>query len=116
MDDKIKGLFPITHAAAACGLSRSTLMRMAERGLLTPAYIVPKSGRRYYDNHNISRILQIQQFQSMGFSAEETASYFTQGGDAAELLAILQDKLSLLQRNVEELRIRTCTGAAFYRK
>ncbi len=99
MDDKIKGLFPITQAAAACGLSRSTLMRMEEKGLLTPAYIAPKSGRRYYDNHNISRILQVQQFQSMGFSPEETTSYFTKGGEAAELLAILEDKLNLLQRN-----------------
>ena len=110
MDDKIKGLFPITQASAACGLSRSTLMRMEEKGLLTPAYIAPKSGRRYYDNHNISRILQVQQFQSMGFSPEETASYFTKGGDAAELLAILEDKLNLLQRNVEELRIRAITS------
>lgn len=106
MDTKIKGLFPITQAAAACGLSRSTLMRMEEKGLLTPAYIAENSGRRYYDNHNIARILQIQQFQSMGFSAEETAAYFTQGGDAAELLASLENKLNLIQRNLEELRIR----------
>lgn len=106
MDDKIKGLFPITQAAAVCGLSRSTLMRMEEKGLLTPAYIAPKSGRRYYDNDNINRILHVQQFQSMGFSPEETASYFTKGGDAAELLAILEEKMSLFQRNVEEMRIR----------
>lgn len=109
MDDKIKGLFSITQAAAACGLSRSTLMRMEEKGLLTPAYISESNGWRYYDNHNISRILQIQQFQSMGFTAKETSSYFTQGGEAAELLAILEDKLNLLQRNVEELRIRAMT-------
>ena len=109
MDTKLKGLFPITQAAAACGLSRSTLMRMEKKGLLTPAYINENSGRRYYDNLNISRILQIQQFQSMGFDAEETASYFTQGGEAAELLAILENKLIALQRNVEELRIRAMT-------
>ena len=76
MDDKIKGLFSITQAATACGLSRSTLMRMEERGLLTPAYISESNGWRYYDNHNISRILQIQQFQSMGFNAKETSAYF----------------------------------------
>ncbi len=43
MDNHITGLFPITQAAEVCGLSRSTLMRMEERGLLTPAYIAPKS-------------------------------------------------------------------------
>ena len=111
MNDKIKGLFPITQAAAACGLSRSTLMRMEEKGLLAPAYISESNGWRYYDNHNISRILQIQQFQSMGFNAKETSAYFTQGGDAAELLATLEDKLNLLQRNVEELRIRAMTDS-----
>ena len=110
MDDKIKGLFSITQAATACGLSRSTLMRMEERGLLTPAYISESNGWRYYDNHNISRILQIQQFQSMGFNAKETSAYFTQGGEVSELLAMLEDKLSLLQRNVEELRIRASTS------
>ena len=106
MDNKINGLFPITQTAAACGVSRSTLMRMEERGLLTPAYISESNGWRYYDNHNISRILQIQQFQSMGFNAKETSAYFTQGGEVSELLAILEEKLNFLQRNVEELRIR----------
>lgn len=100
-------LFPITQAANACGLSRSTLMRMEEKGLLTPAYIAPNSKRRYYDNHNIARILQIQQFQSMGFDAEETAAYFSQNGEAEELLAILEKRLNLLQRSVEEMRLRS---------
>ena len=40
-------LFQITEAARACGLSRSTLMRMEEKGLLTPAHVAPESGRRY---------------------------------------------------------------------
>ena len=69
-------LFSISQAAKACNLSRSTLLRMEERGLLTPAYIAPGSNRRYYDNYNIARILQIKQFQSMGFDTEETAAYF----------------------------------------
>lgn len=102
-----KKLFSITQAAKACGLSRSTLLRMEERGLLTPAYISPDSGRRYYDNHNVSRILQIQRFQAMGFGAEETAKYFAAGGEAAELLDVLEKKLALLQQSVEEMRLRS---------
>lgn len=100
-------LFSITQAANACGVSRSTLMRMEERGLLTPAYTAPNSGRRYYDNHNIARILQIQLFQSMGFDTRETAAYFAQGGEAGELLSILENKLNLLQRSVEEMQLRS---------
>lgn len=107
MSQDTSHLFPITQAANACGLSRSTLMRMEEKGLLTPAYISPNSGRRYYDNHNIARILQIQQFQSMGFDAEEIAAYFSQNGEAEKLLTILENRLNLLQRSVEEMRLRS---------
>ena len=45
MEKNIKKLFSIGEAAHACGLSRSTLMRMEEKGLLVPAYIAPDSGR-----------------------------------------------------------------------
>ena len=77
-----KKLFQITEAAHACGLSRSTLMRLEEKGLLKPAYIAPDSGRRYYDNHNVARILQIEKFKAMGFGTEEIAGYFVRGGEA----------------------------------
>jgi len=106
MNQKNRGLFPISQAAKACGISRSTLMRMEDKGLLVPAYTAP-SGRRYYDNHNISLILQIQLFQSMGFDTKEIAHYFAKGGDAAELLATLEERLALMQRNIEELRMRS---------
>lgn len=77
-----KELFQITEAARACGLSRSTLLRMEEKGLLTPAYIAPDSGRRYYDNHNVARIMQIEKFKSMGISNEQIINYFVRGGEA----------------------------------
>ena len=35
METDTKSLFQITEAAHACGVSRSTLMRMEEKGLLT---------------------------------------------------------------------------------
>ena len=66
MEKDTKTLFQITEAARACGLSRSTLMRVEERGLLTPAYTAPDSGRRYYDNHTVARILQIEKFKNLG--------------------------------------------------
>ena len=100
------GLFRIAQAANACGLSRSTILRMEESGLLTPAYIEPESGRRYYDNHNIARILQIENLKYMGFDKEEILSYFLHSGEATELLTILEKKLALLQRSVEEMRLR----------
>ena len=106
MNTNTKDLFPITMAAAACGVSRSTLMRLEEKGLLTPVYTAPDSGRRYYDNHNVSRILQIQRFQEIGFSTAEIYSYYASNGDAEENLELLEEKAALFQRNIEELRIR----------
>ena len=106
MKKDIKNLFQITEAAQACGLSRSTLMRMEEKGLLTPAYISPTSGRRYYDNHNVARVLQIEKLKAMGLGTEEIAGYFASGGEVTELLSMLEERLRELSRGVEELRLR----------
>ena len=108
-----KKLFQITEAAHACGLSRSTLMRLEEKGLLKPAYIAPDSGRRYYDNHNVARILQIEKFKAMGFGTEEIAGYFVRGGEAEGLLAVLEERLHSLQRSVEEMRLRATESDQF---
>ncbi len=105
-----KELFQITEAARACGLSRSTLMRMEERGLLRPAYVAPESGRRYYDNFNVARILQVEKFRAMGLSTEEIADYFVRGGEANGLLAALESRLHELERSVEEMRLRAAEG------
>lgn len=75
--------------------------------MLTPIYTDADNGYRYYDNDNITRILQIQKFQSMGFDPEEIRSYYAGDGKADELLASLEKKLSILQQQVEEMRLRS---------
>ena len=88
-------------------------MRLEEKGLLKPAYIAPDSGRRYYDNHNVARILQIEKFKAMGFGTEEIAGYFVRGGEAEGLLAVLEERLHSLQRSVEEMRLRATESDQF---
>ena len=61
---------------------------MEEKGMLTPAFIAPNSGRRYYDNHNVARILQIEKFKAMGLDPEEVSEYFIRGGDVSDLSLI----------------------------
>ncbi len=100
-------LFAIRQATHACSLSRSSLIRLEERGgMLTPAYTDEKTGYHYYDNNNIARILQIQKFQWMGYSNEEIISYYEGSGKADALLATLEQKLSVLQQ-VAEMRLRS---------
>lgn len=106
MEKDTKKFFQISEAAHACGVSRSTLMRMEEKGLLTPAYIAPESGRRYYDNHNVARILQIEKLKAMGLSTDEIAGYFACGGEVSKPLMVLENRLHDLRRSVEELRLR----------
>lgn len=106
MEKNKKDLFQITEAARACGVSRSTLMRMEESGLLKPAYVAKDSGRRYYDNFSVAHVLQVQKFKAMGLSKEEIISYYKSGGQVTELLSDLESRLSELQRGVEELRLR----------
>ena len=106
MEQNKKALFQITEAAHACGLSRSTLLRMEEKGLLTPACIAAESGRRYYDNHNVARIMQIEKFKAMGLGTEEITGYFARGGEVADLLSVLERRQREIDRGVEELRLR----------
>lgn len=100
-------LFSISQASHACNLSRSSLIRLEEKGMLTPAHTDAKTGYRYYDTHNITRILQIQKLQGMGFSPAEIISYYEGGGKADELLTTLEQRLYVLQQQVEEMRLRS---------
>ena len=85
-------------------------MRMENSGLLTPAYISPTSGQRYYDNFNVARILQVEKFKAMGLGTEEIADYLVHGGEASELLAVTKAHLRDLERSVEEIRLRVANG------
>ncbi len=49
----MKELYRISEVAKVTELSRSTIMRYEERGLLKPCYIDPSSKRRYYDIYNV---------------------------------------------------------------
>lgn len=100
-------LFSIKQAARACSLSRSSLIRLEEKGLLTPAYTNAQTGYRYYNDDNIARILQIQKLQRMGFDTEDIISYYESNGKADELLVTLDHKLSVLKTQIAEMRLRS---------
>lgn len=113
MKNNEKFLFQISEAARACGVSRSTLLRMEEKGLLKPAYVSEESGRRYYDNFNIAQIMQVEKFKSMGLNSEEIIRYYESGGQIEPLRAALEYKLCELQNGVEELRLRSAEPGTY---
>ena len=113
MKNNEKFLFQISEAARACGVSRSTLLRMEEKGLLKPAYVSEESGRRYYDNFNIAQIMQVEKFKAMGLNSEEIIRYYESGGQIEPLRAALEYKLCELQNGVEELRLRSAEPGTY---
>ena len=113
MKNNGKFLFQISEAARACGVSRSTLLRMEEKGLLKPAYVSEESGRRYYDNFNIAQIMQVEKFKSMGLNSEEIIRYYESGGQIEPLRAALEYRLCELQNGVEELRLRSAEPGTY---
>ena len=50
-------LFTIKEMTQACGVSRTTLIRMEEDGFLKPYRVDPDSGYRYYDLQNVTELL-----------------------------------------------------------
>lgn len=101
-----KNLYQISEVAHACNVSRSTILRLEEKGLLTPCYVSPESGRRYYDNYDVAKINHIEHFKEMGLTAEEIRVYYNSKDGEQAILNRLEEKLFHFQRSVEEMRLR----------
>ena len=101
-----KDLFTIKQVGKVCGVSRSTILRLEDRGLLTPAYCDKKSGYRYYDNHNIAKLMQIKSFQEMGLQYNDIAEYYNSGGTSAAIAEKLEKQMLILKRALEEMTLR----------
>jgi len=102
----LKNLFTISQAAKCCSVSRATILRLEEKGLLTPVLIDQKTGYRYYDNHNITKILQIKRFLHMDMSYDDIALYYNSDGTSAEILKKTEERLFAMKRIYEEMKLR----------
>lgn len=51
-------LFTVSEMTRACGVSRTTLIRIEECGVLTPCHINPETGYRYYNAYNAAQVGQ----------------------------------------------------------
>lgn len=98
--------FTIHQVCKCCGVSRSTILRMEDRGLLQPAFVDEKTGYRYYNTYNVTRVLHIKMFLEMGLSYGEVALYFQSDGKAPQLLDALRARLSALKRTYDEMELR----------
>ena len=98
-------LFTIKEMSQACGVSRTTLIRMEECGFLRPYYIDPNTGYRYYDLQNVTAVGQYQRMQVLGISREEITDVYYERIDSRKFLEVQRRKLSMMQRFLDEYEI-----------
>ena len=98
--------FTVGQVCKCCGVSRSTILRMENRGLLSPARVDKNTGYRYYNIYNVTKILHIQMFLNMGLTYDDAYLYFESSGKSSELLAMLESRLTLFTRAYEEMKLR----------
>ncbi|MDQ1288412.1 MAG: hypothetical protein QG622_1977 [Actinomycetota bacterium] len=68
------------------------LRHYEEQGLLTPAYVDPSSGYRYYEPAQLPRLHQVVSLRQCGFSITEIRN-FLEGSDPARLLRERRNEL-----------------------
>lgn len=51
--DIFQNYLTINQLAKVCSISRASLLRMEQDGILTPAYVNPDNGYRYYDSGSV---------------------------------------------------------------
>ena len=100
-------LFTVSELARACGVSRATLIRIEESGVLTPCRVNPETGYRYYNAYNASQVGQYLLLQSLGLTREEIAEYYYQKTDSTAFLKVQRERLDRMRRVLEELEIRS---------
>lgn len=100
-------LFTIRETAHACGVGRTTLLRMEECGFLTPYRIDEKTGYRYYDAQNIAQIGQYQLLQELDLTRSEITDIYYQNIDMSEFVRAQREKVNRLQRLLNAIEIRT---------
>lgn len=99
-------LFTVKDVCRACGISRTTLLRMEESGFLTPYRVDPDSGYRYYDTGNIAAIGQYQWLQSAGLSRAQIADLYHGRIESEEFLQEQRRRLEAMRRFVNEFELR----------
>lgn len=111
-DSSQQNLMPIGRFSASCRLSIKALRHYAEVGLLTPAYVDPHSGYRYYSQGQARDAVLIAMLRSLDISipairelvqADEKTLDALLANETAKLEAELTRKKAALQ-SIERIR------------
>ncbi|MDO4834605.1 MAG: MerR family transcriptional regulator [Bacillota bacterium] len=98
-------LYKIGQLARTCNISRATIMRFEEDGLLRPAYINSENGYRYYDSSNLAEVIKILKFQRLGFTKKEIRN-MDNPEKIHDSVRRMQQQFLLLLNELEDLTAR----------
>lgn len=100
-----RALFTVKDVCHACGVSRSTLLRLENCGILTPFHIDPDTGYRYYDTQNVTTIGQYQRLQMANLSRKEITDLYFGRVDSNRFLKEQRQKLSVMQHFLDSFEL-----------
>jgi len=101
-----EGLFSINTLAKTCNISRATILRMEQDGLLNPAYINEDNSYRYYDCKSIAEVIRILNYQQLGFTKKEIARIFNDPKSVRDSLDKIKDHYEFVLRELEDLSLK----------
>ena len=104
MPDAETGLIPIGRFSALCRISVVTLRHYAEVGVLTPAWVDPGSGYRYYRPAQVQQATTIRLLRELDLGLERIADLLAAG--PTEATAALREQVEALeQRSLDQRRV-----------
>lgn len=104
MDKKV--YVTVGQLVNSCGLSRSTILRMEDAGLLEPAARGDGSFR-YYDAENILRIMHVYNLHKLGLTRREIRAMIEDPGNYTSAIRKLEEQRERLDRVIQGLKKRT---------
>jgi DNA-binding transcriptional MerR regulator/effector-binding domain-containing protein len=97
-------MFSIGEFSKVTGLTVKTLRFYHEEGLLTPAFVDPQTGYRYYDPAQIETARAIVQLRDLEFSLDDIKELLRHKGDDEGLLESMRRQRSVLQERIDRFR------------
>ena len=98
--------FTINEFSKACGFSRTSIIRLEKSGFIKPCKVDPVTGYRYYDAVNVTEVAQYKFLQKLDLSRSELTDYYFQRIDSMDFITKQRERLSRMQRVIEELELR----------
>ena len=96
----------IGHFARLCQVSIKTLRYYDEVGLLTPEYVDPDTGYRWYAIEQIAQVHRIMALKNLGLSLEQITTLQANGMSMSEFKAMLRLKHIELRQQLLEAQMR----------